>query len=303
MYFFGFSEIKTEHVVAQEFYNEEENDDGDEDNDECEAVLGTIVTSKEDSEAQIESELSNDLSASQKEYTKPVKVMINDVLTGIYIDNRYFGEDDVLPEIPESAFISDISLIYQKDLGLLTGCEIVSGVMVLNYYLDRNIDAEKAMQHLQMGKAPYWTSKGKFGGDPEVCFVGNPFAENGYGCYSPALAKMLRGVLDEFHNTLKVNNITNCQSEELFYHVSQGKPVIVWATGNLMTPKKNIVYTGLETGRSITWLAGEHCMVLVGYDEKNVYLNCPLYGQVAYEKDKFILRWEQMGRQAIIIGE
>lgn len=44
----------------------------------------------------------------------------------------------------------------------------------------------------------------------------------------------------------------------------------------------------------------EHSVVLVGYDEKNVYLN-DLYGNKNYATNSsdFVASWEQMGSQAV----
>ena len=34
-------------------------------------------------------------------------------------------------------------------------------------------------------------------------------------------------------------------------------------------------------GKQIQWRANEHCMVLIGQDAKNIYVNDPLYGKVS----------------------
>ena len=49
-------------------------------------------------------------------------------------------------------------------------------------------------------------------------------------------------------------------------------------------------------------LIGEHCAVLIGYDDNYVYLNDPSAGKnVKQNKSKFISNWEKLYSQAIII--
>ena len=51
------------------------------------------------------------------------------------------------------------------------------------------------------------------------------------------------------------------------------------------------------------WLANEHCMVLVGYDEDAYYCNDPYNGNGVMRYARWVLedRYAQMGYQAVAI--
>lgn len=68
-------------------------------------------------------------------------------------------------------------------------------------------------------------------------------------------------------------------------------------------PKEGNRWT-LEDGTQFQWLAGEHCLVLVGADEDYYYFNDPDYGDevIGYEKELVQQRYDELGRQAIVIS-
>lgn len=59
----------------------------------------------------------------------------------------------------------------------------------------------------------------------------------------------------------------------------------------------------LPDGSLYTWRAGEHCMVLCGYDAENYYLMDPLQDgeRVAYPRALVEERYGQMGKRAVAI--
>lgn len=266
-------------------------------------TIGTFVIVEDSSTSEITGGERRTEATTTFEYTKPELAMINADLTGLYVDNRYYLDPEVQLSFPESARIDGVPMIYQNALGLPTGCEIVAAVMAIQFSVGEKITTDDVMPHLTVGKAPYWTSSGTYGSDPEYAFIGDPTGKNGFGCYSPVIEEMINKYFNENGQSHYAKNITNCNFDEVLYYVSQGKPVIAWATGRLKTPVVNIVYKVLEADYSVTWLAGEHCVVITGFDENYIYINDPLYGTISYSIDQFQLRWEQMGRQAIIIEE
>ena len=225
----------------------------------------------------------------------------SEVVPMLIFDNKYVSAMASEYSISESYKISDVPYINQYSVGLNTWCEIVATTMVLNYY-GINITAENACNFLDIANEPVWIDNQLFGPDPSLSFVGNPHINGGYGCFAPAIVNAANRIITNYNSTISVQDITNCDSDELFYQVSQGHPVLVWATGKMKTPTLTDTWIIRETGESFTFVAGEHCLVLTGYDENNVYLNCSMYGQVAYNKETFLLRWRQMGSQAVLIS-
>ena len=59
----------------------------------------------------------------------------------------------------------------------------------------------------------------------------------------------------------------------------------------------------LANGETFIWPAGEHCMVLCGYDEKYYHLADPQSGSIViYEKKLVETRFGELGKQAVIIS-
>ncbi|MGN1137692.1 MAG: C39 family peptidase [Oscillospiraceae bacterium] len=180
---------------------------------------------------------------------------------------------------------------------LPTGCEITSLAMLLDYIgfeSDKVVIAEKYLE------------KGKYrASDPNEVFVGEPTSTFAYGCYADVIVKSAKKFLEEndTDKVWEVRNITGCDTKALYSAVGNGCPVIVWATVDMKAPQRGAEWTIPETNRKYIWTAGEHCLLLTGYDSKAkiVYVNDPLKGKVTYSQTEFEKRFIQMGRNAVII--
>ncbi|MGN0600244.1 MAG: C39 family peptidase [Oscillospiraceae bacterium] len=180
---------------------------------------------------------------------------------------------------------------------LPTGCEITSLAMLLDYI---GFKADKLLL------ADKYLEKGKYrAADPNKVFVGDPKSTFAYGCYSDVIVNAAEKFLKEkdSKNIWKVRNITGCNANSLYSAVGSGNPVVVWATMNMKAPRKGAEWTIAETNEKYVWTAGEHCLLLTGYDSKAklVYVNDPLKGEVTYDQSDFEKRFVQMGRNAVII--
>lgn len=59
----------------------------------------------------------------------------------------------------------------------------------------------------------------------------------------------------------------------------------------------------LEDGSTYRWLANEHCMVPIGYDDTYFYFSDPYRGkQVKYQKRLCRSRHEIFGKQSLVIA-
>lgn len=98
-----------------------------------------------------------------------------------------------------------------------------------------------------------------------------------------------------------VKDLTGMELKKLFRYVEEGIPVMVWGT---MKNKESYLTTTWEVnGKTITWRAGEHCRVLVGYNKKLgiVQVNDPQEGVLTYDVSVFEERYNEMGKQAVVI--
>lgn len=211
-------------------------------------------------------------------------------------DNGAYGEEHTREE-----YILDVPYIYQKD-DFPTGCESVSAVMLLKYYgISISVD-EFIENYLELGNY-YWDDEGVMhAAHPAEKFIGNPRENTGFGCYAPVIEKAVKRILADEESILSVRLTTGSELEKLCrLYIDNDKPVLVWASMGMKPTREGRSWI-LENGESFTWIAGEHCLVLVGYDDEYYYLNDPLVGKaVAYERELVESRYRELGSQSLVI--
>jgi len=214
--------------------------------------------------------------------------------------------DDVSSEVhgeySRKEYMIDVSYISQKN-DYPTGCESVSAVMALRYggvkitvdeFIDKYLDKSDF----------YWDSDGFMHAEhPAEKFIGDPRKNMAFGCYASVIEKAVRSILSEKNSSLEVVNKTGMKLTDLCRtYIDKNIPVIVWASME-MKPTRNGRTWVLNNGKKFTWIAGEHCLLLTGYDEDYYYFNDPLVGKdVAYNKKIVELRYKELGCQALIIN-
>lgn len=84
--------------------------------------------------------------------------------------------------------------------------------------------------------------------------------------------------------------------------VDNGIPCIVWVTIGMVDAYYSSSWT-LEDGSPYRWLANEHCMVLIGYDDTYFYFSDPYRGkQLKFQKWLCRSRHEIFGKQSLVIA-
>jgi len=197
--------------------------------------------------------------------------------------------------LPEKFFINAPRILQNPELP--TGCEVTSLTMAMNH---AGIAAEKT------DLADNWLDKGEYrASDYKKVFVGDPRSTFAYGCFSDVIVNCAEKYFTAKNISMHAENLTGTSPEQLYRYVSKGKPVIVWATGNMEECYYNKQWTDAETGNLITWILNEHCLLLTGYDKQQnlVYVNDPMKGKTAYPMDVFEYRYKQLGKQAVILAE
>lgn len=182
---------------------------------------------------------------------------------------------------------------------LPTGCEITSLTMLLNFM---GYDVDKlTMADKYLPKGEYRNS------DFYEVFVGNPRNYSAYGCFSKPIAQAAEKYLKDKGASDKwnVRNITGCTPDSLYAAIDKGYPVVVWASMDMKPIGTGRSWTVSETGKTVTWPANEHCLLLTGYNVKKglVYMNDPLKGKVSYQMSVFEERFSSLGNHAVIITE
>lgn len=206
--------------------------------------------------------------------------------------------------LPASAKVNNVPYINQHELGYPMGCEAASGTMLLNYY-GYEVSMAQVVAAVPSGKGKYQVGDIWYAADPFEEFVGSPknkSSDGAYGCFVKPLAEGISRFAGE-----RVKNISECTVDDLFRHIADGSPVVIWGASNGATLSNGVVWQcvdkeGNPTGKSFQEIKREHCMVLIGYDAQYVYLNDPSKGaNIAQEKSLFISNWNKLYCQAIVI--
>ena len=213
------------------------------------------------------------------------------VIEGVEI--RVFEENNLNPEITPTgkSKIIGTSHIYQTD-NYPTGCESVSAVMALNYF-DIDISVDTFIDN-------YLEKGDRVSFDPNLCFGGDPRSTSGMGCYAPVIEKAVSAAIG--NKKLKATAVYGKSVGELCeLYIDNDIPVIFWATRDMLKPYKgaDISYNG----STISWIAPEHCLLLVGYDDNNYIFHDPLKTETVtyYSKQSVITAYLGMGAQAAVI--
>lgn len=196
----------------------------------------------------------------------------------------------------------DVPIIGDQSREYPTGCESASSVMLLKYWgIDTNME-EFINQYLP--KENLTMEGGRLTGPgPDEAYIGDPRESSGYGCYAPVIVTALERAAGE---RMEVRNETGASLEELAeQYIKENIPVLIWATVGFLPSRAGAKWHIRSTGEEFTWPLGEHCLVLVGYDQERYYFNDPYEdkGFVGYEKELVRLRYEEMGKQAVVMVE
>lgn len=229
--------------------------------------------------------------ASIETSTSPYKDFIVTAGNQIKIEEEIIEEKEPLKDVGNTeTFRLQVDPILQNP-ELPTGCEVTSLATVLNFYGYETNKIELSDTYL---------SKAKPGeASPYVAFIGNPKSKSGYGCYAPVIAECANNYLNENNTHIVAHNVSGSEFTEFEKYVYNGMPVIIWQTINMVDPYVSTTWKfGKET---VEWIANEHATVLIGWNKDNYIFADPLKGIVEYNKSKVIQRYNELGKQAVVI--
>ena len=206
----------------------------------------------------------------------------------------------------ESFQIQNVKVIKQDDLK--AGCETYACTMLLNI-LGFNVTQYDIADNYLNCQYVFDDGENKYGPDMYSAFAGTAYG--GWGVYAPSMAKSMNKYLADQKSKLKAYNQENIPLETLCdEYVSKGVPVMVWATTDMEEPYVydtwivNYVDENARTkmGDTFNWYMHEHCLVLIGYDDSEYYFADSTHGNIShFEKELAEERYEQMGKQAIVV--
>ena len=160
----------------------------------------------------------------------------------------------------------DVKCVLQNP-ELPTGCEITSLATVLNYYgydVSKTTLSDDFLEKSEDQIANFWK-----------VFLGNPRSSSSFGCYAQPITDAANKYLNTQDKKYTAVNYSGAKFEKLLKEVENGNPVIIWST--MYGEKENDLREPFVTkkweidGKTIQWIAPEHCMVLIGYDiDRNI---------------------------------
>ncbi len=199
-----------------------------------------------------------------------------------------------------SLYIENVPHIYQAE-SYPTGCESVAAVSLLQYYgLDITVE-DFIDNHLPKTDYPYYKNEVMFADSPWDAFIGDPYSDSGYGCYSTAIVRAMHSAVPEKY---QISTLYNVPLETLFKnYVKQGHPVLIWGTIEMQEPRVGHKWT-LPNGKEFTFISPEHALLLIGADNENYYFSDSMRQDavVSYPKAACETAYAALHKQAIVIN-
>ncbi|MDE7104816.1 MAG: C39 family peptidase [Ruminococcus sp.] len=237
--------------------------------DNSETVITSFITEPVSTESQIEPKV-----------TAPMPVKID---TEMMMRN----------ELRSSFVIEDFETVMQEP-ELPTGCEITALAQTINYY---GFDIDKVDlcdTFMPIDHDGYYTMN-------EV-YLGDPHSTNGFGCNAPVIVNTANDYFEYIGSDWYAIDLTDISLDEVFHHIAQGRPVIIWTT---IDQRETIAEYQFELGcgEDFWFNPFQHCVTIYGYDYDRGIVNVadPLEGNMEYDMNIFECIYEIMGNQAVII--
>ena len=165
-----------------------------------------------------------------------------------------------------SVLLSNIPTINQYP-SYNTGCESVALTILLRAN-GVGVSPYQIIDNLSKSGLPYDENGVRYGGNPEVEFVGNPYG-SGYGVYHGPISN----VANMYKGGIHVE--TNFPLSSVLNLVKEGHPVQVWTSMYLAMPYVSESWIYKPTGETILWHANEHSVVVIGYNDSTIIISDP----------------------------
>ena len=206
----------------------------------------------------------------------------------------------------EDAEVETITLIqgvphYSQTESYLTACETLAAVSLLQFYGIALSPDDFIEKYLPVADYPHWEASDNqlHGESPWEYFIGDPMAQNAYGCYNTVIARALNTVTNGLALRLdKVPLEVLCHT-----YIDNGQPLIIWATMNMAESFDGNSWQ-LPNGEQYTFTCPEHALLLIGYDDENYYFSDSLQEDevTAYSKEAVETAYASMYQMAIGIN-
>lgn len=238
------------------------------------------------------------------------EVTVNQKTVSIIPEDYFTLEMRKVLSIRNNEDLSNLEVIgkssWQENVPLISqvgeypnGCEIVSTVMLLQYYkfnLSVNDFIDKYLPYEELDYQDNTT----IGPDPSQYFVGNPYNYNGRGTLSPTITTSLNNYFKAVNSAYKAKNITG---ENIYTIASYKTPVVIWTTVDFTEVQSLYTWYSKDKNQIYYYPRNSHTVVLVGEDDDYFYINDPLNADEVQKVDKGSLEesFDTNARQAVMV--
>lgn len=189
------------------------------------------------------------------------------------------------------------------------GCETYACTMLLQG-LGFDIDEYRFVDNYLILRDFSFDEEGNmYGPDMNSAFAGDIFT--GAGIFCPAMAKSMNRFLETQKTEKRAYPIKGKTLAQLCEeYIDKDIPVMTWVTTYMDESYERFTWTvdyvdenaEHKIGEAQTWRQNEHCMVLIGYNEKE-YIFCDSVAgkQVSHDKALAETRFTEIGNQAVVV--
>ena len=192
------------------------------------------------------------------------------------------------------------------------GCETYAATMLLQG-LGYNITEHQFVDnYLILHDFSYDDEGNMYGPDMNSAFAGNIFS--GAGIFCPAMAKSMNKYLaTQKNDNRRAYPIKGKTLEYLCKeYIDKDIPVMTWVTTYMEESYDKLSWivdyvdenAEYKVGETMTWRQNEHCMVLIGYTDRDYIFCDSVAGKVvSNEKSLAETRFTEIGNQAVVVTD
>ena len=178
-----------------------------------------------------------------------------------------------------------------------TGCESVA-LYILLRSKGVEVAVEEIVEQLPKGPEPYMAAGEFHGANPEREFVGDPREWSSYGIYNEPIAEVANYFLD---GAVAQNGLTE---EDIEAFLQDGSVLIAWISQYPGNEPKTTVWRDYKTGDTVTWVSGEHAVVVFGVSERGYKISNPSTGEIeTISSDDFEIGFARYGGRVVYYPE
>ena len=164
---------------------------------------------------------------------------------------------------------------------------------MLKYY-GVNVSLSSLADNLKKGDDVHWENGVRYGGDPEIEFVGDPRDQHGYGVFQKPIISLANNYKSG------MTDYTGHSLNDVLEIVRSFKPVQVWVSINLKNTSVCADWIHKSSGRKINWICNLHSVVIIGFNDDYVYVSDPYTGsRKKYNRSQFQKMYNLFGKRAI----